>query len=242
MRTFRFAADTNVPDFNANFLRWVNRRPGRVATAMREEMRSLLRTVMTITPPKTRAQGRAALLRDIGRAVRPLRVRNFTGRHAWAKAMRKAINERDNETAQTLLRRTKGPLSKAEVVPFTKEVHRRARDRRFRVHRWTGRMTTEADEWDAYALRMRGRIGEAKGGWANGLIAMGGTTSQWARAHAYAGDFVDALKDSSAPYIQATNRSTWAKAGDDNRTMRNALRIRARVLGDKIAKAEAIAA
>lgn len=242
MSAFRFSADTNVPEFNANFLRWVNTRPGRISSAMRDEMRSMLRILMQITPPKTRAQGRAALLRDIGRAVRPLRVRNFTGRHAWAKAMRKAIRERDNDTAQTLLRRTKGPLARAEVVPFTKDVHRRARDRRFRVAKWTGRMTTEADEWDAYVQRMRGRVGEAKGGWATGLLAMGGSASQWVKVHSYAGEFVDALKDPSAPYIQATNRSSWAKGGDDSRTVRNTLRIRARILGEKIAKADALAA
>lgn len=242
--TFKLDAQTDVPQFNENLLAWINRRPGRVADALRVEMRALLRLVMTFTPPKTKAQGEKALARDIRRSVIPIRPKEFAGDHPFNVAMRKAIRKKDYDTAEFLLRHTMDKAKDVQVVPFSKDLHRDARGTRFRVRRWSRKMTLDFREWDEYGRYMKPRVGNAKGGWALGLEQLGGTVAGWVKRHAYAGSFIDALKNPVEQYIQSNNSSTWGKGansgrsnGNTGRVIRNALRSRASVIAGKIAKA-----
>lgn len=245
MKTFQLTAETNVPEFNANLLAWVNRRPGAVADVLKVEMRSLLKLVMTFTPPKTKKQGEDALYRDIRRSVIPMRPRDYPGTHPFHVAMRKAIRDKDVDAAQFLITHTAEKRKDMKVVPFTQTIHRDARTTRFRVRKWTGLMTLDFREWDEYWRKMKPRVGNAKGGWALGYIALGGTVAGWINRHLYAGGFIDRLKSGAEQYIQSDNASTWAKGersgrsqSNTGRVLTNALRSRAGVLANKIAKAQ----
>lgn len=242
--TFKLSAQTDVPEFNRALLAWINRHPGRIKTVLRGEMRSLLRLVMRFTPPARKKQGEDALERDINNAVRPLRLKDFRGSHSWARNMRRAIRDQDMEVAQILMRRSSPKHSGLTVVPFSPELHLNARGIRNRVRKPTGFATLDEQDFDAYVDEMLPRVGNAKGGWAKGLLALGGTVADWVRRHEYAGEFEDRL-ESSNPSITVANKSSWGKGersgrsnGNADRVVRNALRSRGETLAKKLAKAQ----
>jgi len=243
-RSFTLSAQTNVPAFNRALVQYLNLRPRDVEKFLREEMRGLLKLVMRFTPPENRKQGEKALQRDIENSVRPIRLRSYKGRHAWARAMRLAIRNRNKAAAEVLLRRSGDKMRDVQVVDFNQSVHRNARGTRFRVRRWTRKMTLDVEQFDDYADKMRPRVGNARGGWAASIMQLGGRVALWINRHAYAGGMDDQLKNPVEQFITASNSSTWAKGarsgrsvGNVERVLNNALRSRAGVLQRKLARA-----
>ena len=76
---------------------------------LKEEMRLLLRDIMRFTPPKSNAQGRKAVNRDVAKAVNVLDGSSFgRAKQDVRDRMRTLIARKDNETLQKVMRNMDG--------------------------------------------------------------------------------------------------------------------------------------
>lgn len=229
-----------VEKYNSTLSDYVAHVRGAKRTVLRTEFKALMRLTGTFTPPKTKKQGEAALRRDVENAVRPIRASAFDSDTKYDRAVRKALAKGDYETLQIIFSRSSDrDLKRAQIVRWSPELHRRAQNRRKNVRKWTGLATPDVAQEDAYIAGLLPRVGNAKGGWAAGLMGVGGTPPKWVARHAYAGTFKDALDNPLLGFIEARNRSTWAKSGLDDRVIGNAMRSRSNVLVEKMRKATA---
>ena len=213
------SVQVNTDAFNDAVRRYVKAVGVALPQAMRTQARLLFGRIIQRTYPKTRAQGRKAVARDIGRAVRVLRPQEFD-----SKSIRRLIRKRDYEGLQAVFKRSGNQM---QVVPFHPALHQDARDRRGRVRKETGIATLDREEVRAYLKRQQDHVGRAKGGWAAAFQAAGGKPSEWISRWAAVGLVEDRLADPVASFIRAENRSEWARYGDEDRIVSNALQSRA---------------
>ncbi len=186
----------------------------------------MTKNLIPLTPPKDKVQGEKAVKRDVGRAVRVLRAKDFESR-----GIRRLIRRKDYGALQKLFGRLKGltDLAQATFGPFTPKMHLSQRGSRGRVpQRKTVRYATaDEQEVNAYIKERQKWVGQAKGGWAKAAKALGHSPAGWIARHEQAGEFTDTL-DSVGGYVRAVNRSAWAKSGEDDRRVETALASRAR--------------
>ena len=208
----------NTDAFNDAVRRYVKEVGVALPQAMRTQARLLFGRIIQRTYPKTRAQGRKAVARDIGRAVRVLRPQEFD-----SKSVQRLIRKRDYEGLQAVFERSGNRM---RVIPFHPALHQNARDRRGRVRKETGNATLDREEVRAHLKRQQDHVGRAKGGWAAAFMAVGGKPSDWIARWATVGRVEDRLTDPVASFIRAENRSEWAQSGDDDRIVSDALQSR----------------
>lgn len=196
---------------------------------LKTQSRLLIKKVIEFTPPQgddnstPMSQGKQAVARDIRRAVMPLRTKDFRK----SKRIRDMIQKRNYAGLTAAFANGDfGPYSHLQVVPFTSQVHQSQRDRRGRVRSKTRFATPDSPELQAYIKRKQGNVGNAKGGWVRSYTQLGGTASKWFARHAPAGEFVDKLNDERDTYFKAINKSEWAKGGDEDRIVPNAMQSR----------------
>jgi hypothetical protein len=89
-----------------------------------------------------------------------------------------------------------------------------------------------------YIAHMQTHVGQGKGGWAASLIALGGRPAAWIAEHAGAGKFEDHTSNPIREYVQMTNESEWAGAGDEDRVIANSLRSRSLAMVNALARAQ----
>lgn len=188
----------------------------------------LAKNLIPLTPPKGKIQGEKTVKRDVNRAVRVLRPKDFK-----SKKIRQMIRKRDYQGLQILFGRLKGlsDLAKAEFGPFDERMHQGQRTKRGAVSekRYVHFATADEDKVRAYIKERQGWVGQAKGGWAKAARALGHTPGGWITRHERFGEFTDTL-DNLGGYIRAVNRSAWAKSGEDERRVETALASRARAI------------
>lgn len=206
-------------EFQDAIRRYVKETGAALPTVLRKQSRLLFGRIIQRTYPRTRAEGRKAVARDIQRAVEPMKA------SAWeSKRIRKLIRERDYSGLQAAMEEMK-PGYRAKVVEFDPRLHQQARDARGRV-RPTGLVSPDGDEIRRYIRETQENVGRAKGGFAAAMIASGGSPPDWVRRWQKAGSVVDRLMDPAAPSIESENRSEWAEHGDDDRIVAEAIRGR----------------
>lgn len=230
-----FTGQMNLKEFNDELAAFIRFHGVGLPKALRYQGRLLAQLLIKLTPPKTRAQGRAAVKRDIGRAVRSLKPADFK-----SKKIRALIRKRDYGGLEVVFSRfpEKGDLRNVSVLPFAPALHDKARDSRGRVTRFKRQATPDADLVTEYVSEIQTHVGRGKGGWAKSLIGLGGTPAAWIAAHADAGTFADKADDPVKGYILMTNESEWASRGDDDRVVSNALRSRTLAIRESLAKAQ----
>lgn len=229
------AFDSNAEEY-ANALReFMQFYSIEIPKALRRQGRLLAQELIKKTPPNTRAQGRRAVERDIKRAVRPLRPQDFA-----SKEIRRLIRKRDYGALQAAFRYFRGnsDLQNVRVVPFDPKMHTEARDRRGRVKRFQRKATPDYEEVAAYIKQVQAHVGEARGGWAASLLALGRRPAGWIAEHSNAGRFTDHADDLVRQYIQMTNESEWAGDGDEDRVIANSLRSRSIAMLNDLARAQ----
>lgn len=213
------AVQVNADAFNDAVRRYVKEVGVGLPQAMRTQARLLFGRVIQRTYPKTRAQGRRAVARDIRRAVRVLSPGDFE-----SQDLRRMVRRRDYAGLRAVLERSGSPLT---VVPFEPDLHRKVRDRRGRVTRPRNVATLDGDAVRSYTRRRQDLVGRAKGGWAAAMRAAGGRPPEWIGRWAAVGNVEDRLADPVAGFIRAENLSEWARHGDDDRIVAGALQSRA---------------
>lgn len=222
MNDLRFQVDTDA--FNDAIRAYVTRLGVELPKALRTQSRLLFKFVIDRTPPKTRAEGRRRVTRQIEMAIRPLDPKSFE-----SDSVRRLIRERQYEVLGKI-------LSGRGVVPFSADVHHRARDPHGRVRKETGYLTPDTSEVRDYIGVMQANVGRAKGGWVPAYKAAGGKPAAWLDRWSSMGAVEDRLSDSGGPYIQAENRSEWATHGDDERIVAGAMAARQQAILDDIEK------
>lgn len=216
------SVEINTDEFNDAVRRYIKDVRVGVPEGLRKQSRLLFGRILANTYPQTRAQGRRAVARDIENAVRPLIPTAFS-----SIEIRRLIRKRDYAGLQRIFGRSHDPdYRRAKVVPFSPELHQKARDRRGRVQRWTGMVTPDRDAVRDYIKSQQDHVGRGKGGWAAAFMAAGGRPASWVARWASTGEVDDRLTDPVVAYIKAENRSEWAAHGDDDRIVASALKSR----------------
>lgn len=134
------------------------------------------------------------------------------------------------------------------TIPEMAETHKAHRVSRGRVSlagtrdlvvgrwRWLDMLVTSERDVRAYLKTKLRMVGQAKGGWAAGIFALGGRISRngWVGRHANAGTAQINLNGSN-PSIVLTNNSAWASGGDPERIRGAAIAGRLREIQSRIA-------
>lgn len=251
---------TNLKQFNDSLAQFIREQGVGLPNALRYQCRLLADRLIRgpkgsgggrglATPPATRSQGKAAVARDIRRAIVPLTRRYITASFretSVQEAILDLVAKDDAEGLQVLFSRFEsGPLRDAEISDtFDAQMHQSQRDRRGRVlEKKSPRFaTTDTDALADYVKRKQDNVGRAKGGWAASLLALGGSTSAWITKHSDLGHITDRADDLVAGYIRMTNESEWASGGDEDRIVSNALASRAQAILKDLAFAQEKAA
>lgn len=187
IRSDRFDALINklrgLPDIR------INGKPLRTDDAIKAQAGLLARELMRRTPPTvnrgSRGKGRtdqkigmAAVKRDIGNAMEPLRPIEWRN-----KKIAKAFRDNDAQSAQAILRNIRGDKKLTVFPDFDHRFHTNFRDSRGRVQRTQHRATLAAKDWDNYVRIVQARVGRMKSGWAPAAVAAGERVPAWVAKH-----------------------------------------------------------
>ncbi|MFM7102474.1 MAG: hypothetical protein ACKO3N_15045 [Verrucomicrobiota bacterium] len=216
--------------FQAAIARYIRDLKADLPATIRRQGRLLLREAMGLTPPRTRTQGRKVVRTQVLRAVRPMSPSDFDSRQ-----LRKLARKRDYERLQKAFdAMPSGPFSGKRIVPFSPTLHQEARDRRGRVpEKYDTALTLDVKEVRAYIRQAQDHVGRAKGGWASGVVALGGKVPGWVSRWTGTGRFRDELANPVLRYIRQENTSEWAGRGDEDRVLARAMEGRTKaILGD----------
>jgi len=198
---------------------------------VKDETRFLVKQVIKFTPPKTLAQGRKAVARDIKNAMEPLDDTKFT-----SKKISMLIRNKDVNSMREVVRRI--PTMKASTVEEFDPVrlHERRRDSRGRVQRSKGVFVLDKKGWKKYVSKKQKNVGSAKAGWWPSLAAVGGSVPSWVSRHSNRFGSVDTsrLESNTSPRIRIQNFSTAANSqNQQNHQVESAVRMRARSMEGK---------
>lgn len=204
---------------------------GGAPKVVKDETKLLLQQVIRFTPPKTLAQGRAAVARDVQRAMTPLDDTKFT-----SKKIATAIRQKNVNAMRDIVRRIPSmrDYGVEEFDPI--KLHQNKRDSRGRIQRNKKIFVLDKKGWKRYAKATQKHVGSAKAGYWPGLQAVGGTVPSWVSRHSGIFGGVDAgkLYDPHSPRIRITNHSRAAISQEQQtHSVESAVRMRARSMEGK---------
>ncbi len=194
------------------------------------QMRLFAESIDKLTFPRTRAQGARAVERDLRRAVCPLDAKFFQSLkdERLKKRIKDLMRKRDLAALQSVLANV--THGRAQLVPFSPELHSRVRNRRGRVERSTGLYTADVTAWRAYLKKKQAMVGWARGGWNAFGRKVGYNTAAWVAKHGSAGG--SASGDPThpvTPWIEGINRAVGIP-GYEQRLRQLALRVRVQAM------------
>lgn len=197
------------------------------ALLLKEEMRLLLRDIQRLTPPKTLAQGRKAVQRDLRRVAAPLDPEKIK-----MPALKEAVTKRDIDAIRAIAKNIKGQFfSNRKLLTSDSEMktaHLSARTSRGRVRRDAGNMAI-LRIWNKYANEIMGRVGYTRAGWFAAAEGAGLKLPSWVSKHsAYArGGYVAPTPNKLE--VVSINRSS--KIPDYQNIVNAAIKLRGKSLG-----------
>lgn len=201
---FEFDASVDLALLDRAIIR-VNEELGiELPKVIRTTARTLAVELMRLLPPKSLAQGRAAVARDVGRAVwllDPSKIKQ--------ERFREAVQNRDMGAVQKIIDRLRaeGKWGKYTVRYFLPSLHLSARNSRGRVQRTQPNITLDASEYKRYVRAVQGHVGATK--YAFGVAAQrlgASNVPGWVLRHSPAlGDFREDYTPES-PSVEMTNR------------------------------------
>ncbi len=149
---------------------------------LKEEMRLLLRDVVSFTPPKTMAQGRKAVEADLKRNAEPLDWKNIQ-----MPRFAEAIYRRDAEAIQKIANNLKGGFFRnrtlLKTVDEIRAEHKKNRTRYGRI-RSDRRNMALLSVWRKYTREVQSRVGFAKAGWLRAAEGVGLKLPNFVTRHA----------------------------------------------------------
>lgn len=101
--------------------------------------------------------------------------------------------------------------------------------------RWVDKLVTSESAVASYVKEKTKMVGQAKGGWADGFVKLGGKAPGWIGRHRKSGSSI--VKTGDKIHIELTNKSEWAKGGDEKGIIQQSLAGRERSLRANITRA-----
>jgi len=182
---------------------------GDASTIVANRARNLLARAIRFTPPKTFAQGRKAVKRDIYRAMTPAEI-NLDGTRRWQKdEINELVRENNIRGFQAFLNNLKnGSLKTWKVEPFDPaRLHKAKRDRRGRIQNFKKVFVLETSRWKTYVRDMQKRVGFMRAGWVPAFQNLGGRAASWFARHTAPAGFVLNALAGPKPTITFGNRT-----------------------------------
>lgn len=210
---------------------------GDVSTIFEDESRRFLQQVIRLTPPKTKAQGEAAIARDLIRIFTPVNedMLNIIGSEHGLSAIDVWINTAGGERKELDWRKI-DPTGDGMA-----EFHNRNRDSRGRAYnlkrqrgdKWYAPYVVSFEDFAKYRDKMFARVGRRKSGWAKSLAALGGKSASWITRHlgTAPGEYHNAY-NLDKPSIVMINRAPGI--AQDVHVVNSALRIRQQAISKRI--------
>jgi hypothetical protein len=220
-----------------------------IPKALRFQGRHLAKKTMDFTPPRTHAQGKKAVVRDIERLFLGLRteVEEARWQSVGGTQVVRLFSTKDGRAYGADRALFRPGASYEEMA----EHHQQYRDYRGRVTR-AGTYTRDIGRWrfiDKMVVReadlkefitdKQRLVGRAKGGWAAAVIGLGGKAPQYAAKWAVMGRLVDRASNPVNAYILMRNQSEWGRGRDTDRVLTNAIQSRRKAILKGIEKAQA---
>lgn len=205
---------------------------------VRMQGRLLGQRMVSFTPPKTASQGKKRVAKDIGKLFFGLQ------KASASQAKRETVQGQDVVKVFATGGRAFGVLDKnyrpGMSMQEMEQFHQQYRDRRGRVQagsqfddkdmgRFTllGRVAVTMANLRQYIRRKQANVGQARGGWARGVLSLGGRVPAWVSRHVHSGRFEDG-SGGVEPFVQWDNQSEWTARNDDDRVIERATQSRTR--------------
>ncbi len=230
---------TNFPEWHRAFEDWVVASGLGIVDAFRYQCRMIGSALVLgyepsgsknwnqSTPPNDRKQGEAAVRRDVRRSIYPLTSKGF--RNVKVKRrVEDALRSEDVSKLQMMVQQGVfgHDRTSMKVLPAGNEftAHQNSRVSRGRVLLKQPRFAIPARTMSyikSYTAEAMHGVGQAKGGWANGLFALGGKVPPWIARHRKAGAARDNLKPNQTEIgFSFINRSKWGAYDDEGEARR----------------------
>lgn len=191
--------------FRTQLARFVDELGLAAPDVVKDQTRLLLKTVIGFTMPKTLAQGRAAVARDIARSMTPINPAYFHQPRMRERVTLLALKD-DLEGLRAVFSNSKS-WRNWRIEPFSPSLHTSARDPRSgrvlksqrvfipglytvtRANAQTRKETLggigqQAKQWTKYVATVQGFVGRLKAAWGPAYEAVGGTLPAWVKRHA----------------------------------------------------------
>jgi hypothetical protein len=195
------STDLSLVDLERSIRRYVDDLGLELPGVVKRTFRLIMRDVNSITAPKTNAQGRKAVARDVNRAIYLLDPDKVT-----SIAVRNAILKKDYSLIEKLFKRKKsGKWSQMKVVPFSGQHHANVRDARGRVQRPKLVATPDKTEHRMYIKRIQGHVGHLRSGWMKGLREAGLNVPTWISRHSGGEGTISVKLAAMNPVISTTH-------------------------------------
>jgi len=197
------------------------------ANVVKDQGKLLIKQVMKFTPPKNQPQGKAAVTRDINRAVEVLKPLTFT-HPVFQKYAIEAYQSRDPSKLLEVWKRMKTFVGWRFESFDAVKLHKSQRDRRGRIQREKKVFTLDAVAHGAYLKKIIARVGLMKASWAPAFAALGGKVQPWVKKHQRQHGWVIPQLDGTKPTV--TINSHARGIGDFRGQFQSALRARAQAM------------
>lgn len=203
---------------------------GDASTIIQDQARLLLKQVIKFTPPKSLAQGRRAVARDINKAATPYidnHIQNPILRQRWADITGDENWTYSNAELEGILRDFGWKTARVET--WHPSLHTRVRNSRGRVGRNQNIFVLELSEWKRYVKDIQSRVGRMIAAWAATYVKLGGTVPTWIEKHLAGGVRGGIIASTlgtgtDKPSITFTNRARGIRQIE--RRFADALRVR----------------
>jgi len=197
-----FIIDVELAKLDVAILRYVDDLGIQLPKVVKFTARLLNTDLSRLTPPRSLAQGRAAVRRDINRAVLALDHTKIK-----LEALKEAVLERKYDVVRTILSHMRDSwLAGYDLVTFNPELHRSARDSRGRVQRSKRRLTLDLSAHSRYVKTVQGRVGSTRAWWTPSARVLGNSAPSWISRHVPPGiAVVDNLHNLKHPRILMIN-------------------------------------
>jgi hypothetical protein len=208
---------------------------------IKEETKALVKNLIQLTPPKTYAQGRNAVKRDLNKIAIPIgtefaessRVNMKEDDGTWRGRLATLIRKRDARGIELMLRNSKERFWNTRTVVQDKGAlvasHKQNRNNFGRAY--TLRQVSYRRDWRSYLKDVQSRVGWAKSGWVAVADAVGLSTPSWLRKLASKSGAASATFSGKAD-VFAVNYNV--KIPNYQKTVSAAVRNRIRVTETKI--------
>jgi hypothetical protein len=211
--------------------------PGDAARLIENESLICAKRIIAFTPPKTKKQGQDAVGRDLMKIFTPVSadMLNDVGSQFGVSGIDQWVTGANDKHTHLVWNRI-DPTG-AGMKAFH-EANRNSRGRTRNLKKkggtaWFAPYVVSFEDFQDYADKIKSHVGRRKAAWAKWIVDRGGSVASWILDHVQGakGDFHNGLSVQNHPSVTLVSRA--AGVGDDERIVRDAMRITANNISKK---------